>query len=235
MMEAQGIEVSVSFVGSRLDIALMEIKGCVDTATCQELAGVFQSLYDKNRYLIVSDLSNVSYISSAGWGVFVGEIKNIRQNGGDLKVAQMMPEVFEVFEMLEFNKILNSYETVEEAVDEFDIIRGIDISEAGEPVIATEKDLLSRLQKRHSEDLDFAEQSSKQGAGFHDMNSDSPLEQKIKEIVVEQPLASIWHIRDTLRSGKYSNIRIGLFKLRSILKNLNLETKEKRYRFYRSR
>jgi len=235
MMDAQGIEVSVSFVGSRLDIALMEIKGCVDTATCQELAGVFQSLYDKNRYLIVVDLSNVSYISSAGWGVFVGEIKNIRQKGGDLKVAQMMPEVSEVFEMLEFNKILNSYETVEEAVDEFDIIRGIDISESGEPVIATEKDLLSRLKKRHTEDLDFVEPSSQQSTVFNDISNDSPLEQKIKEIVIKQPLGSIWHIRGTLRSGKYGNIKIGFFKLRSILKGLNLETKEKRYRFYRSR
>ena len=232
MAVAEGIEVKVSFVGTRLDIALLEITGFVDTATCQELAGVFQSLYDKNRYLIVADLSNVSYISSAGWGVFVGEIRNIRQKGGDLKVTQMMPEVTEVFEMLEFNKILNSYETVEEAVDEFDILRGIDISESGEPVIATEKDLLSRLKKRHP-DLDFDETPTKTSDSF--LASDSPLEHKIKQIVLDDPVQNIWHIKKQLASEKYGSVKIGYFKLRNLLKEMSLDTKEKRYRFYRSR
>jgi len=235
MKGTKGVEVSISFVGARLDIALLEVTGSVDTATCQELAAVFQSLHEKRRYLIVADLGNVSYISSAGWGVFVGEIRNIRQKGGDLKVAQMMPEVVEVFEMLEFNKILNSYETVEEAVDEFDVLRGISMSESGEPSIATEQDLLNRLKKRHPEDVDFHEQVSLADAQTSYLSTDSPLEQKIKQIVVDDPVQSTWSIRNQLRTGKYGNEKIGFFKLRSLLKEMSLETRDKRYRFYRSR
>ena len=74
----QGIKLSVHFVGARLDIALVTIIGYVDTTTCQELAKIIQDLEKQKRYLIIADLGGVSYVSSAGWGVFVGEIKNIR-------------------------------------------------------------------------------------------------------------------------------------------------------------
>jgi anti-sigma B factor antagonist len=73
----------------------------------------------KGRYDIVIDLGNVNYISSAGWGIFISEIKEIRENGGDLKLAAMIGDVYEVFELLEFQTILESFDTVEEAVKSF--------------------------------------------------------------------------------------------------------------------
>ena len=61
----------------------------------------------------------MNYISSAGWGIFISEIKEIRENGGDLKLAAMIGDVYEVFELLEFQTILESFDTVEEAVKSF--------------------------------------------------------------------------------------------------------------------
>ncbi|MGD1049387.1 MAG: STAS domain-containing protein, partial [Candidatus Krumholzibacteriaceae bacterium] len=65
------------------------------------------------------DLGGVNYISSAGWGIFISEIKSIRENGGDLKLASMIGDVYEVFELLEFQTILQSFDTVQEAVKSF--------------------------------------------------------------------------------------------------------------------
>jgi anti-sigma B factor antagonist len=62
----------------------------------------------------------VDYISSAGWGIFIGEIKEIRNHGGDLKLAGMVPDVYEVFQLLEFQSILDAFPTTEEAVRAFD-------------------------------------------------------------------------------------------------------------------
>jgi len=148
----QGIKISVNYVGARFDIALITVLGYVDTTTCQELAKVFENIIKQKQYLIVADLGGVTYISSAGWGVFVSEIKNIQDRGGDLKIVQMSHEVFEVFEMLEFNKILNYYDSIEEAIDEFDIIRGIDISnnEVGlKPPIKKETSDFSNIKAAH--------------------------------------------------------------------------------------
>ena len=41
-------------------------------------------------------------------------------------------------------------------------------------------------------------------------------------------------IKKTLRQPEYGVLKIGYWKLRSLLKSLELDTKEKRYRFYRS-
>ncbi len=233
----QGIKISINDVGARFDITLITILGYVDTTTCQELARVIENLIKQKKYLIITDLGGVTYISSAGWGVFVSEIKNIQDRGGDLKVVQMSHEVFEVFEMLEFNKILNYYDSVEEAIDEFDIIRGIDISNVN-------YELKPSIKKEHSDFSNIkAITASKYAHGRTDTHSsnptiplkDLPLMEKIKMIVIENPFWGTKGICEQLRTKKYGLVQIGWFRMYSLLKKMNLETKGKRYRFYRSR
>ncbi len=124
----QGIELALNKIGARGDIAFVKIKGYLDTTTSSEISTKLSEIINKGNYQFIIDMGGVNYVSSAGWGVFVGEIRNIRENGGDLKIVQMTPDVFEVFEMLEFNRILDYYETVEEAVNDFDISIGLDIT-----------------------------------------------------------------------------------------------------------
>lgn len=226
----QGIRLSVNYVGAHSDIALIMISGYVDTTTCQELAKVIQELRKRKCYQIITDLGNATYISSAGWGVFMGEIKNIRERGGDIKVVQMTPEVTEVFEMLEFNRILNCYDSIEEAIDEIDLIRGIDITtfhEKNQPsdkkqespvnVQPINKNVITNVIKKKVDTKDL------------------PLMEKIKIIVLENPFLGLREIHKTLNSEKYGYIKMNYLKLRSTLCKLSLETKQKRYRFYRSR
>lgn len=226
----QGIKISISKVGAIQDITLITIAGYIDTTTCRELTRTIQEIMSQGQYLIVADLAGVSYVSSAGWGVFMGEIKNIRDKGGDLKIVQMNAEVFEVFEMLEFTKILNYYDTIEEAIDEFDIMRGVDITvsktplqegstAAGEdgPASAAVPGQALRMQNPGKDDADI------------------PLVEKIKRIVVESPLEGARQIRKKLNTEKYGFTKVTWLRIRKILRELNLETKDKRYRYYRSR
>ena len=230
----QGIQMSFHYVGARVDIALLTISGYIDTTTCQEMAKTIQELIKQKKVQIIADLGRVTYISSAGWGVFVGEIKNVREQGGDIKIVQMIPEVFDVFEMLEFNKILNYYESVEEAIDEFDIIRGIDITknphasiEMAIPNLPMEKIHVPVHIQERRKILD----STKSEISYKGY----PVVERIKRIVIENPTAGIGEIRKKLRTEKYGNVKMGYLKLFVLLRTLSLETREKRFRFYRSR
>ena len=111
-------DINISFSKSEInpDISVISVQGYVDTTTSSELEESLKRLLRKGRYDIVIDLREVSYISSAGWGIFISEIKEIRENGGDLKLAAMTGDVYEVFELLEFQTILESYDSVDEAV-----------------------------------------------------------------------------------------------------------------------
>jgi anti-sigma B factor antagonist len=113
------ISISFSKPKDNTDISVISVKGYVDTTTSSELEESLKRLLRKGRYDIVIDLGDVNYISSAGWGIFISEIKEIRENGGDLKLASMIGDVYEVFELLEFQTILESFDSVEEAVVSF--------------------------------------------------------------------------------------------------------------------
>ena len=113
------ISISLSEGGSDRSVSKVRVDGVIDTLTASELEQVFDSLLRRDRYQIVVDLAGVDYISSAGWGIFISHIKDVRDNDGDVKLAGMVPDVREIFELLEFDKVLQSYASVEDAVRKF--------------------------------------------------------------------------------------------------------------------
>lgn len=116
----RGIDVIVEEAGSHGEIAVVRVTGYVDTTTSHELEKKINAILERRVYNVVVDLSAVDYLSSAGWGIFIGEIREMREQGGDLKLAGMSPDVHEVFELLEFQNILEAYKTTQEAVERFE-------------------------------------------------------------------------------------------------------------------
>lgn len=232
-----GIDISVNNIGTRLDVTLLSITGYIDTSSCQELENVINDLLNKNQIQIIADLGGVTYVSSAGWGAFMSKLKNIRDQGGDIKIVQMSQEVFEIFEMLEFDKILRNYDSIEEALNDFEIIRGIDITSAG-AIKGNTKEVNPLIDYNPRVENLFEGEGIKVDSltsGYQEKNLQLPVNEKIKRIILENPKYSIKKICTRLNSEEYGKVKIGWFRMRSILKNMSLETKEKRYRFYRSR
>lgn len=118
-MPVHGIVVSVAPAKGEDEPSTLKVSGYLDTTTAGELETALYGLLRKGHYKVIVDLSGVTYISSAGWGIFIGEIKEIRNHGGDLKLAGMVGDVHEVFQLLEFQSILEAYPSPEEAKDAF--------------------------------------------------------------------------------------------------------------------
>lgn len=112
--------ISEERVDSERALALLTLRGTIETTNAAGLEETLERIIDDKCYRIVVDLGSVSYISSAGWGIFISEIKRIRRNGGDIKLAAMIPEVREVFELLEFNSILTPFNDTQDAVRDFE-------------------------------------------------------------------------------------------------------------------
>ncbi len=121
--------ISISLSESERDrISEVRVDGVIDTTTAGELEEVIDSLMKRERYHIVLDLAGVDYISSAGWGIFISRIKDVRANGGDIKLANLVPNVYEIYELLEFDKVLRAHAGIDEARGDFGDISAPDDS-----------------------------------------------------------------------------------------------------------
>lgn len=113
------LQVYVDIAGPRQDIAVMRVEGFIDSDTSRNVSKILEEIITKGNNKIVFNLEKTEYISSAGWGIFMGEVRSVREKGGDLKLAGMIPEVEEVYKMLEFFTVLTAYESTEAAIQEF--------------------------------------------------------------------------------------------------------------------
>ena len=102
------------------DVVVLRLEGLVDSGTSQLMEGRLNDVISDGNVKIVVDLDLVDYISSAGWGIFVGEIKGVREGNGDIKLASMRPDVREVFDLLEFNTLLTPYDSRRDALAAFE-------------------------------------------------------------------------------------------------------------------
>lgn len=236
----EGIQVFEQKVGFNNDIIYLRINGYIDTSTSLELVNKLKTILNKNIVQFVIDLSGVNYVSSAGWGVFVGEIKSVQEQGGDIKLINMTPDVFDVFQMLEFDKILRTYDSVEEAINEFDFLRGFDITNSPIKEYQESQEKLEPIVdvqvSRRTADKNISQSYVKGSWTKKKVNpAQLPLAEKIKHLVSENPIINLIGIKKELNSESFGHVKVNILKLYHLLKELNLETKEKRYRFYRSR
>jgi anti-sigma B factor antagonist len=103
----------------RDNINVIELKGYLDAHTAPDLEHTFQKLLDDKKFNIIVNCRDLSYISSAGLGVFMAYVEDIRQNKGDIKLSNMPAKIFNVFDLLGFPMLYEIYKEEQEAVVKF--------------------------------------------------------------------------------------------------------------------
>jgi anti-anti-sigma factor len=68
---------------------------------------------------LLLNMSNVTYVSSAGLGAIVSLMKKIKNQSGALRIASLQKDVKEVFEVMQLTKIVAVHATEEEALASF--------------------------------------------------------------------------------------------------------------------
>lgn len=95
---------------------LVDLTGYLDAHTASDLESVIKDAFDSGCRRFVMNFANLDYISSAGLGVFMVFIEDVKKDSGDIKMAAMKDKVFTVFDLLGFQVLFDIYATVDEAV-----------------------------------------------------------------------------------------------------------------------
>ena len=85
----------------------MGLEGYLDAHTAPEFEKTVQAEFQAGRKQMVVECSKLSYISSAGLGVFMSFIEEIREAGGDIKICGLTPKVYQVFDILGFSALFD--------------------------------------------------------------------------------------------------------------------------------
>ena len=209
----KGIDVYAEQAAQNPAVSILRVSGYVDTTTSPDLERRLQALLKEKRFHIVVDLASVEYISSAGWGIFISEIREIRENGGDLKLAGMIADVREVFDLLEFENILKAYPDSEQAVTSFGPVAGL-ASSPGSSTGTTASSAAADGPQRSEVVL-----------------SDEDL---IREIARQHPEFGLMRIQRELRRPERGSRDLNPVQIYVLLRKLDLDTKERREAFARS-
>ncbi len=101
------------------NFVILALEGFLDAHTAPDFEAAVQREIDDGNLRLVVDATDLTYISSAGLGVFMGFVEEIREQGGDLKICNLRSSVREVFDLLGFDALFDLVESRSAAFAKF--------------------------------------------------------------------------------------------------------------------
>jgi anti-sigma B factor antagonist len=101
------------------DLSIVALEGFVDAHTAPQFEDAIQKAVDSGSIRIVVDCEKLNYISSAGLGVFMSFIEEVRDRGGDIKICGLTSKVRHTFEILGFQDIFEMLDDQPTALQRF--------------------------------------------------------------------------------------------------------------------
>lgn len=97
------------------NITIVNIGGIIDATTVPNLEKVLTSISSGDSRGVILNLSSVDYISTAGWSALITASREIQEKNREIVLINMIPNVSENYYLLEFDKIIKSFETIKDA------------------------------------------------------------------------------------------------------------------------
>ncbi|MBU0561882.1 MAG: STAS domain-containing protein [Bacteroidetes bacterium] len=104
-------------------VNVIDVKGYLDAHTAPELENEFNKLIRGSKYNVVVNFNDLTYISSAGLGVFMAYVETMRENNGDIKFSNMKDDVFNIFDLLGFPVLYEFFKEEGEAIKKFNDLK----------------------------------------------------------------------------------------------------------------
>ena len=101
------------------EVKVVEVEGNLDTNTSPKAQEHLNGLLSGGSSKILINFAKLNYISSAGLRILLATAKQLRANGGDLRLCSLNQGVQDVFEISGFSSILSVHATEAGALDGF--------------------------------------------------------------------------------------------------------------------
>ena len=100
-------------------LSILALDGYLDAHTAPQFEKAVEDEFNAGRLKIIVECSHLTYISSAGLGVFMSFVEEIREAGGDIKICGLTPKVLQVFDILGFPVLFDIVEDLPAAIRKY--------------------------------------------------------------------------------------------------------------------
>ena len=204
-------------------VSEIRVDGVIDTTTSTELEETINSLFNRGRFHIILDLAGVDYISSAGWGVLISRIRDIRDNKGDILLAGMAANVLEVYELLEFDSVLEHFNSIEGARSSLGVAGESKNSKKKEPQVNRLK-VVENLNSNGNDPESFR-------IGEVERASEDKL---LVSAILRDPFQTIGELAEQINIDSNTS-RVGWWRVFNLLRKNKLLSRRSRYRLTRQK
>ena len=101
-------------------ITLIALTGQLDAHTAPEFERFLEErVRNEKKAKLILDFSNLEYISSAGLGVLMGLIEEVRSQSGDMKLIKVPEKIYHVLDLLGFPIVFEVLPQLDDALSSF--------------------------------------------------------------------------------------------------------------------
>jgi len=100
-------------------IHIFKLGGVLGVEGASGLQGLFNACLREKAYKLIIDMSDLTFISSAGVGTFLSVIGELRKQGGDLIFVSMPEKIRRVFDSLDMLDYFLVQDSIEDAIKSF--------------------------------------------------------------------------------------------------------------------
>jgi anti-anti-sigma factor len=104
-------------LGENGEILVFRVSGRLETMECDYLSSAIDQQIQDGHKKVIIDCGELDYISSTGLGMLLRLHARQKKRGGVVKLARVQGTVAQLLEVVQLDRILNMYPTVQEAVE----------------------------------------------------------------------------------------------------------------------
>lgn len=102
------------------EVIVLKLTGPLDVKGGPEMLGQIGQTLVKGPLNMVLDMAGVRYTDSTGLGSLLRAVRVTAAADGQMRLAAMQPEIFNVFKLAGIDRLFEIYDTVEQAVASYD-------------------------------------------------------------------------------------------------------------------
>src|SRR5258708_31786366 len=112
-----GLIITEERAGSQKQVLVLRLSGYLDGHTFVDLERKLDAIFKPGSARVVIELSGLTYIASAGLGVFINGQHQAANSGGSLQLVNPTPSVREIFSILGLESLFVIHDTLDQGVE----------------------------------------------------------------------------------------------------------------------